>query len=171
MYLAVQLLLVSYGKNGRGREPAKVRPEVPRGLLLPRLDGRGVLHESFLSHHQGFAPQSSLVEVPINADGVVAIKGGLCVRVIDDKAQIAEHHPAEPLRTRSLVSVPIGAWARALVDECFVAGEARWTRELIVNAGLFTTAPAEGIFLGEPSQLIDARGGQPSGGDGMLSGR
>jgi hypothetical protein len=171
MYLAVQLLLVSYGKNSRGREPAKTRPEVPRGLPLPRVGGRGVLHESFLSHHQAFAPQSSTVEVPINADGVVAIKGGLCVRIIDEKAHIAEHHPTEPWRTRSLVAVPVGAWARALVDECFVAGEARWTRELIVNAGLFTAAPPESVFLGEPSQLIDARGGRPTGGGDVITGR
>jgi hypothetical protein len=154
MYLAVQLLLVSYGKAGRGRGPAV---PVPHALPLPPLDGRGVLHECFLSHQRGFEPQSSVVEVPINPAGVVAIKGDLCIRIVGDHAQIAPHVPAEPWRSSPLVVIAAGTWARVLVDEFFVAGEHRWSRELIVNAGMFSAAPPPDVFLGTPGQVVDAR--------------
>ena len=152
-YIAIQLLTVRYEKQHRGGAGARARAELPRGLPLPVIAGRGVLHECTLNPVG--EPRTRHEELPERADGGTIVQGRYLARVTDGGLALHRYSGTDPWQGGIILESDLDQWVRLITNSGSPTG--RWFEEVTINLGRFAEPPDGEVFLGEPSRLADHR--------------
>ena len=154
-YLAIQVIKIQYTDDQRGRVEAEKRERI-RALPLATIAGAGVLHECRIDAWERFEPKTSTSAVPLR-DGAVVIEGAVVVRVEDTALTFVVDAGAEDWRAKPIFTTAADQWGRVIWNAKHATHDAKWLIEFVVNAGLFSAAPPNRVFLGAPTSERDLR--------------